>query len=183
MMRKANMFLVTADPEKINKALTGLYTGWVGVLASLKIQFAKTIALGAAIGNILRKPAVKFVQPAMQSVCPTEYHKWIPQVINYTCKAIAISIAWTIQRVISAVHSAIRGGLICSRALMQYAYKTKMIPIKHDDSYIDEIAGWGLAFCGFLFQFNLGFAMPLLLSYTIFLPLNLLESYLMWVVQ
>jgi hypothetical protein len=34
----------------------GLYTGWIGVVAVLKIQFAKTIALGSAIGDFIYPP-------------------------------------------------------------------------------------------------------------------------------
>merc|ERR1712032_869934 len=39
--RKTSLALKTVDPQTLNGALAGLYTGWVGVLAILKMQFAK----------------------------------------------------------------------------------------------------------------------------------------------
>merc|ERR1711957_725314 len=41
MQRKVGVVLSAVQPEVVSGALTGLYTGWIGVLAILKIQFAK----------------------------------------------------------------------------------------------------------------------------------------------
>ncbi|CAN0532391.1 unnamed protein product, partial [Scytosiphon promiscuus] len=44
--------------------------------------------------------------------------KWIAPMINYFCKFVAMTVAWWIQRFISTVQSAIKGGLLFSRSLM-----------------------------------------------------------------
>ena len=97
-MRKARLLLITVDPSRISNAIAGLVssiypirinafsalckipvfsilrsvtiliTGWVAVLAVLRIQFAKAITLGSAIGESLRKPASRFLAPAMKQV-------------------------------------------------------------------------------------------------------------------
>merc|ERR1712216_109775 len=131
-----------------------------GVLVVLKVQFAKTIALGAAIGNFINKPISAVATPILVHTVPKDYHKWIPTVIGYTCKSIAISIAWYVQRIISAFHSAIRGGLMFSRGILAYLNKRGIITFDEDESYLDEILGWSLAALGFYFQFRLNFSVP-----------------------
>lgn len=244
---------MSCDPEKVNGALSGIYTGWIGVIAVLKVQFAKTIALGLAIGNFLYKPAIGFllpvavhlvprtiVPPKMNAdqardfmgnqfeqatfdarakveikVIPTEdgekkfvqsfitdgqysdfgyshkagdkvadpsYTKWIPTAIAYVCKSIAISIAWYIQRIISAFHSAIKGGLICSRNLLDFLNDRGLIKFNDEESYIDEVFGWFLAVCGFYFQFKMDFHVPWLLSLFLW-PLGTAEWYIIWAIS
>merc|ERR1712007_267779 len=97
------------DPAVLNSSLSSLYTGWVGVLAVLKIQFAKVVTLGHAIGSRIYKTVARF-EPALEKMVPEDYSKWVGPVLNWICKAIAITIAWWTQRILSAVHGAIRGG-------------------------------------------------------------------------
>lgn len=40
--------------------------------------------------------------------------------INYFCKFVAMTVAWWIQRFISTVQSAIKGGLLFARSLMYF---------------------------------------------------------------
>merc|ERR1712070_470222 len=144
MQRKVHLALVSVDPNQLNGAMEGLYTGWIAVVAVLKVQFAKTIALGAAIGAFIFKPASRVASPILVHIVPADYHKWIPSIIKWFCKSVAISIAWYIQRVISALHSAIRGGLLFSRGILNFANKRGYISFNDEESYLDEIVGWGL---------------------------------------
>lgn len=182
VMRKTKIALTTLDPEKFNGALQGLYSGWIGVIAVLKVQFAKTIALGSAIGDFMYKTVEKPFSAILVHLLPKEYHKWIPTFIGYVCKAIAISVAWYIQTILSAFHSAIRGGLMASRGFLHWLAKHSAIKINTDDSYIDEVLGWSLAALGFYVQFKLGFSPPWYLE--IFLwPLHFVESYIVWTIS
>ena len=49
--------------EAIDRGFKGVYTAWLAIIASLKVQFAQMIALGAAIGDfladLLRVPLTK----------------------------------------------------------------------------------------------------------------------------
>jgi hypothetical protein len=95
--RKTALWIRAADPDKISSAAGSLYTAWLGVLATLKVQFAKTVALGFAIGNAMRPLAAKWVAPALAQVLPEEYHHWINTIINTTCKTIAVMIAYKVR--------------------------------------------------------------------------------------
>lgn len=94
----------------------------------------------------------------------------------------AISFAWFLQRIISAFHSAIRGGFMCSRNILKYLSIMKIININHEDTYLDELAGYCLAFFGLMFQLSLGFGLPFPLN-ILLLPFRILEWFLMWAIN
>jgi hypothetical protein len=121
-MHQTRIVLTTIDPMKINTALSSLYTTWLGISAVLERQFAKTIALSISIANSL-EPMTKFLfQPPLRLLMPNDFHQWIPLLIQWTCKAIAMSIAWKIQRILTASSSALVGGLMFSRHLLRMIF-------------------------------------------------------------
>jgi hypothetical protein len=178
----AFFFSNCSDPQKFMDMLTAICSSLIGVIAVLKVNFAKTIALGASIGDELRKPAAYLLVPMVSKLVPSQYRQWIAPGINLLCKSIGITIAWFIQRIISSVHSAVRGGLLCSRQLLGYLHKKGYIYFNEEESYLDEILGWGLAAWGVYFQlvhlFNLPFPLNLIL-----LPLNVVENYFLWIIS
>lgn len=182
MKRKMHLFATTIQPKTTQDALGGVYTGWIGVIATLKLQFAKVIALGAAIGKLLTKPAEIVFVPIMIRLMPEDYHPWIEVIIGTVCKSVAIAFAWTIQRVISAFHSAIRGGLMFARGFLRYANTRGWIKLHEDDSMLDEYAGWAMAALGFYFQFKLRFTLPWILSIVLW-PFSVAEWYIVWTIS
>ena len=88
--------MTTVDPKVVNIALGGLYTSWLAIMATLKIQFAATIALALSIADALRNPGKWWVLPACYMVTPKPYHKWVPVILDWALKAVAMSIAWMI---------------------------------------------------------------------------------------
>lgn len=181
--RKFLLFLRTCrDPDMIMSLIPNLIACFISVIAVLKVQFAKVIALGHQIGESLRKPACYLFVPTLAQVVPHDYQKWISPSIEIVCKCIAISIAWFIQRIISSVQSAIRGGLMFSRNILNFAKKQGYFPSYNEDDYLDEILGWFVAFCGIYFQVMSGFSVPF--PFNLFLlPVSIMESYLQWVVS
>ena len=43
VLRKMNIAVTAMDPNKVNGAMQGIYSGWIGVVAVLKVEFAKTM--------------------------------------------------------------------------------------------------------------------------------------------
>jgi hypothetical protein len=154
----------------------------VGVYSVLKVEFAKTIALGVTIGDFLRKPAAHVFVPIFSTVLPSKYHQWICPCINLLCKSVAITIAWCIQKVVSSVHSAIRGGLLFSRSFLKYCNDKGWFQFNDEQSYLDEIIGWILAFYGIYFQLNSFFTLPFPLNFLLF-PLTMFENFLIWIIS
>ena len=180
--RKVLLFLRTSNPETTTEALAAISTGFLAVTASLKLSFARAITLGSAIGDVLRKPAMRYLQPLAKTFLDEDYHKWIVPAITYATKSIAISIAWAIQRVISAFHSAIRGGQMAGKGVVRYLHKYGMIAVSEDDTYADEVAGYALAFAGLAFQVAFRFKLPFPLNLLLF-PFTCVEYAVVWIIM
>ena len=182
VVRKLKIAVTASDPELINGALQGIYSGWIGVVAVLKVEFAKTIALGAAIGDFLYKTVATPLGSILVHLLPNEYHKWVPTLIGYACKSVAITVDWKVQRIISTFHSAIRGGLMASRGFLEWLNKKGVVKVNTDESYVDEVLGWSLAAAGFYFQYKMGFTPPWLIALLLW-PLQATETYIVWVIS
>lgn len=181
LQRKMLLFLRTLDPQRVTVAIAGINAGFLAVIATLKLQFAKTITLGNSIGSALEPPAKEYALPIVEKLLPPEYRKWAWPLISYSIRSIAISIAWFVQRIISAFHSAIRGGLMFSRNIMKYLTEMNIYKIRDEESILDELVGYGLAALGLWFQLSMGFAVPFPLNVILF-PFTLIEYFLIWAV-
>jgi len=180
--RKTLLFLKTVDPHRFTAAITGLQAGFLAVVATLKVQFAKAITLGNSIAEYVEVPVLRYALPLIEGALPNEYKRWAEPVLRYTIRSSAVSIAWTIQRVISAFHSAIAGGIMASRNVIEYLNEMKYIEFDHTKSYLDEAVGYGLAVVGLWFQLSMGFSLPFILRLFLF-PFSFMEWFLMWMVN
>ena len=97
MAHKTKLVLKKMDPQKVDKAISSLYTVWLSVAAVLSIQFARTVSMALSIADFLKKPTDRFITPTLNMAIPVEYQKWGPIVVSWIIKAIAMSIAWYIQ--------------------------------------------------------------------------------------
>ena len=91
--------------------------------------------------------------------------------------AVAITVAWAIQTLISTVQSAIRGGLMVSRGAMALLCENGVIELEADETMLDEYTGWALAAIGVLVQLRTGFALPFPANLYLW-PLDVAELYL-----
>lgn len=187
VLRKANLVVKKINPEKVDAALASLYTVSISVIATLKIQFARTIALSLSISDIVKRPANKYIAPIIQKAMPKEYQKWVPVVIGWTTKSIGMSIAWFIQTIISAITSAWEGALIISRSLLKICVAkginpADIIPENHEETNIDETIAYVIAACGFYFQWSMGFDMPFPFN-ILLMPFEIGEYYIRWTIS
>lgn len=185
VLRKLRLFVVTTNPLIVAEACNGLATGFMGVVFTLKIKFAQTVTLGNTIGNTFSRVLEPLLIEPLRVVFPQEYHQWIPVMIRYSCKTFGVSIAWSVQRVIEAFYSAIRGADILSKGLINYMQR---MGYKFDNEKLDENSSFFIGVCvvvavvGFFFQFWWGFfVLPFPLN-ILLLPLSILEWLLMYFV-
>ena len=131
IQRKARLaVLAVRDPEKLSTAVGGLYAGWIAVQGTLRLEFAKTVTLGMSIAAMLDRPALRYGLPILTHACPSEYHRWLPTIIRAFSKSIAVGLAWYLAVAISAFQSALRGGLMFSRALSRWARKRGLMDVE-----------------------------------------------------
>ena len=108
---------------------------------------------GDFLGQLLRVPLTQVLVHVMDK----ETHKWIPTIIFYTCKVVAIAVAIHVQKLLSAFYSAVRGGLLVSRNVMYVLDRKGVFKLDPNETYVDEVTGWALAAVGFYCQFSGGF--------------------------
>eukprot|EP00808_Paulinella_micropora_P025833 g439.t1 len=177
--RKLKLAITTCDPTSVSTALNGLYASSISVMAALRSKFARVVTLGATIGEALDPHAVKYLHPTLQAMVPKEHHKWIDFFIGYACRSIGVTIAWAFQRVISAVHSSLRGAFIFTEAFAEFTAK-KGYPVLAE-GYWDEGFAAVCALSGLSMQLSNWFSLPWLLYLPLF-PLVLLEKFLAYLV-
>lgn len=68
LSRKMVLLIRTVDPTVLQQAFIGLYQGLIGVLATLKFKFAKSVALGLSIGNMAKRPLAVILAPTLKNI-------------------------------------------------------------------------------------------------------------------
>lgn len=184
VQRKTLLVLKKMNPDKIDKAVYAIYRVWLAVAAVLTLQFARTINMALSIAEFLNRPCDRFLTPALQVAIPDEYDKWVPVVLRWITKSIAISIAWYIQAIQSAFTSALIGGLMVARSFCNFCHHHGimlggLIKEKHEDTVLDEGLSYAFAALGFYFQFMMGFKVPPPFNLILF-PFSWAETYIRW---
>jgi len=157
-LRKCALVMRTVDPNKFNKALSGLYSGFIAAVMVVQYEFAKTVTLGASLGDFMEKSIDIVLDPLLDMSVPKEYHSWIDLIEKYICRTIGVTIAWAIQFYNSLLHCAVAGSLIFSRALVPFLNQRGVLHIDNlEDTYVDEIIGWAVALVSIFVQYTLGF--------------------------
>merc|ERR1719499_970704 len=109
------------DPQRLQQALISLGNVYIAVLATLKYEFAKTVAIALGIANMLSLPATRILGPILALAMGKELHHWVPTIIDTTIKAIAVWVATMIQAIISAFYSGLRGGKLAAEGIFNSA--------------------------------------------------------------
>jgi hypothetical protein len=180
------LFALTPPPFVVVVAVHVQYVVWLAVAAVLKIQFALTISMALSISEFLEKPAKHFIEPVLKVATPTEYEKWIPVVLGWAIKSFAMTFAWYVQSVVSAISSSLQGGLMMSRALYDLcvAHNYKFfgaLPDNHEESKVDEVLSFVFAGLGFAFQVMNSFDVPFPLNLVLW-PFGIAEYWIRWTV-
>ena len=89
--------LSVKDPSTLAVAVGGLYTAWLAVQGTLRLEFAKTITLGLSIADLATPMAERLLLPLLAQLVPAEYKHWLPLLVQSVAKAVGVSLAWRLQ--------------------------------------------------------------------------------------
>jgi len=180
MKRKTLFVLQKMNPDKVNTALMNLYKVWFAVIAVLVVQFAQTIQMANSIADFLTQPADHYVKPVVEAMIPREYHQWTPILMEWACKTVGMSLAWTLASIRAAFASSMQGGLMLSRSGL-VALRQRNIDLggfitvhDHSKTNLDEYVAYGFAALGFLFQLYFRLSPPFPLNIVLF-PFHVAE--------
>eukprot|EP01063_Lacrimia_lanifica_P005642 TRINITY_DN13394_c0_g1_i2.p1 TRINITY_DN13394_c0_g1~~TRINITY_DN13394_c0_g1_i2.p1 ORF type:complete len:382 (+),score=139.67 TRINITY_DN13394_c0_g1_i2:72-1217(+) len=163
------------DPERLSSSVSGIYTALLAVISTLRLQFARTITLGAAIGGMVKKPVQQYIAPSLENLLEADLRKWVPQFVDWGSRIIGLTIAFYTQRVVSAVESALRGGLLFAKHTLAYLRAHGHIQKTDHDATIETVMGYAMAVLGFYSQVYFAFQVPFPLNVVCW-PLTLLEN-------
>ena len=184
------------NPAALMASLASLWSAAATVAAALRITFARTLVLGVSVAATVSPAMRRDFAPAVAATLKPMHRQWAPTIIDVIVRTVCVAVAWRLQRVLSAWHSAVRGGNACAKALgrvlkrkgwvpARIALASDEEPYRGTDStgpivgglYADEVVGFVLAACGLRFQLSRSFGLPLLLR-LVLLPSLALEGVL-----
>lgn len=186
---KAQVAMVAVtDPMRLQKALVALGNVYIAVIATLKFQFARTVAIALGIANMLAMPAAQIFGPPLCFLLGKDLNHWAHTTVDTTIKVIAVVFASYLQQFISGFYSGLRGGKMVAVGLVnilgecgcwdKLPDKCVDKPFDADKSWIDEVIGFPIAAVGFYWQVTHGFSLDFPWSILV-LPLDIIE----WVLR
>jgi len=178
LKRKVLLFLRAVDPKTLGVAFGTIYTGFLAVFACLKLHFAHNITLGVVVGDIVGGYLYEHLAPILFLVVPKDYHKWIRPGFTYGMKFVGVVVAFSVQRRLSMLHSALRGGQLFASGLYLYLEKRQIIAATVEEGTpVMTITSLLAAAAGVIFQVKCHFTLPFLLRIA-FAPLLMAENML-----
>jgi len=174
-----------SKPERLQSAFGALFQAYLAVLATLRLEFARTTAFALGIVEMAKFPIIRVALPVVTSVLGEELAHWSKTLVETALTFIAVIFAWFLQMIISAFYSGLRGGRMFADGLIAFLTEKELMdkvplikqPFDPDESYLDEAVGYSLAAVGFCFQIFNGFNLPFPLN-IVFLPLTIIEWFL-----
>ena len=181
VQRKTVLLLRTIDPVTVESGLTGIYTSIVAVLTTVRLQFAQTITMGATMGELASKNILRLGHATFNALVAPDLQKWVGPTVRYSCRLTGVSLAFFVQRRVSAFYSALRGAQMLVGCVFYYYFgqhpqqeqepgaspKLRIAGKVVDWRYYMS-AEYIVAFIGFYSQFRSAFALSF--------PFNLLLS-------
>merc|ERR1712039_148250 len=101
---------VVDDPDRLQSSVGNLWSACIAVLATLRLQFARLIALALGVADMIAFPIARCIAPALIHVLGPNLNHWTNTIIDSTVKIICILLAWYAQAFISAFYAGLRGG-------------------------------------------------------------------------
>merc|ERR550525_2168411 len=179
---------VAIDPNEVMNGMGGLWQTAIAVLATLRSQFAKDVALGVSMGEMMSSHAGKYLKPAVRKWFSEDLKQWGDFLIDGGCRFIGISIALMLVRVVSAFHSAVLGGRMIARYVLKFLSNAQNVPhtnggggvqgIEVESTTLFMAVNYGLALLGFYWQLSQGFGLNSIFLRFILLPFTICEMVL-----
>merc|ERR1711862_86895 len=171
----------------MGQAGLSLMNVYVAVIATLKFQFARTVAIALGVGNMLTLPATRILGPPLAFIMGEDLKHWVPAIIDLSIKIIVVWMVNWIQAGISAFYSGLRGGRLFAAGFFHLLSAKGIMdklpdwvtakPFDPDQSYLDEAIAYPLAAVGFYMQVRSGFSVPFPLNFVL-LPFSTVEGFL-----
>ena len=175
LSRKTLLFMRVVNPQQLSDAALSLWLAGTAVLCSVRLEFAQALTFGSAIGETLVSGFLSAGgDEIVQRQIPPELHKWVHPVLGYVARAVGVSIAWSMQRIASALQASVQGGQMLMTGILELLRENGVNTPISTGGPTFVLLCWLVAACGLLLQVGSGFAFPFPLSIAL-LPAQILE--------
>ena len=82
------------QPAKLQEATVALWAAYIAVLATLRLQFARTTAMAMGIIEVVEYPIIRVLAPPFTSLLGPKLQHWSETLLDSGIKLIAIIFAW-----------------------------------------------------------------------------------------
>ena len=136
-----------------SRATRPVFAPLIGQRALVRCRFARTISVAVSCSQFAEYYLLKVLLPILTPLTASDFVHWLPTVLTGATKAVFVYLAWKAQAVVSAVQSALRGGLMFSRGLLSHLNKRGVksvfgFSLQDEHTYVDEIFGYTVALFG-----------------------------------
>jgi len=190
LKRKAAVAMQAVEQPKIlESAVANLWGAYIAVLATLKLQFAATVAIAVGIAEMVKLPFASVLVPVLSNILGQNLKHWASTIIDTVVNIIAVVFAWQLQMIVSSFYSALRGGKLIGGSIFGLlndfvipnmpgsAPSWAKIPLDVNSSYVDDIIGYIFFAIGFASQLRSWFDVPFPLD-IVLLPVTAFEYFL-----
>mmetsp|Transcript_22298 Transcript_22298/g.31179 ORF Transcript_22298/g.31179 Transcript_22298/m.31179 type:complete len:385 (-) Transcript_22298:189-1343(-) len=167
LRHKVELLFAVVRPQQVMDAVHGITSGFFAVVATIRMKFAESITLGSALGEMGEKYVKAILLQDLEEVAG-KYQRWVSPCLGYLCRIVGISIAYTLQRVLFAFHSAFRGAHLIVLTIAHFLSNEKR-KVDHETDLKLILAKVVIGTLGFVKQLVGGFEIYFPLS-IFFLP-------------
>eukprot|EP00928_Gymnodinium_smaydae_P065338 TRINITY_DN484_c0_g1_i2.p1 TRINITY_DN484_c0_g1~~TRINITY_DN484_c0_g1_i2.p1 ORF type:complete len:433 (+),score=86.71 TRINITY_DN484_c0_g1_i2:73-1371(+) len=186
--------LAVDDPARLQGAVGNLWAAWLAVLATLRLEFARTTAIAIGIADMCKFPIMRLCAPLLAWALGPDLTNWVETIVDSALKIFCIVFAWFLQEIISAFYAGLRGGKMFAEGAFSILEERGLLqklpdflvpdkePFNPDTTYLDEMIAYPLGAIGFYFQLVHGFALVFPLN-IVFFPLDVVEWFLRFMIS
>jgi len=184
--------IADVDQTQLQSALVSLWSACLGVLATLKLQFAQTVGYALALSGMVLPEVCRLSAPALGWMLGADLQHWVETIISTAVMVVCVLLVWWLAKVRAAFYSGLRGGRVFADALVDFLEQrspgcTSRLPeclasrpsadavLGPDTSRLEQMIAYPLAMLGFGFQVSSFFMLPFPLDWVLW-PVSLAEA-------
>jgi len=164
------------DPNVMNDAITSVWAIWCSVMITLHSVFARQIAMGMQVGEIISQTAKQHISPVVAARMDKNYKIWADYGVLIACKFCGVMVAMFLTKLIGGFMTAMQGGEIVAKAVIIRGKQYKFI-VSEDTGDLQSIIMYIIGGLGFYYQVTSGFSMNVILR-TLLMPASVAEMIL-----
>jgi len=155
------LIIQKVDPNVMNEAITSIWTIWCLIMITLRSMFAREIAMGMQVGDVISNTMKVYVAPAIAQKVDNKWKIWVNYSLLIGCKFVGVLVAMILQKLLGAFACAMLGGEIFAKGMMPMMSNYVKLSLDEAKNW-QSITTYMIGGIGFLYQLKSGFTMNII---------------------